>query len=173
MDSSERRRNILKILKSRDEPIKGTALAEMFGISRQVIVQDIAILRASGENILATPKGYIIPEVQAPSALIKTLVCKHHTYEEIEDELVTIVDLGGRVIDVVVDHPIYGEKRGMLMIASRQDVRDFMKALKEDGIKPLSSLTGGVHLHNIEVKDQECFKRIKEALEAKGYLIKA
>jgi hypothetical protein len=172
MDSFERRKNILNLLKSNTGPIIGADLAERFGVSRQVIVQDIAILRAAGEDIIATPRGYIVPNRQETTFLKKTLVCEHHTCNEIEDELTTIVDLGGRIIDVIIEHPIYGEKRGLLMISSRQDVKDFMKSLKEYGAQPLSSLTGGVHLHTVEVRDEECFNRIKNALDKKGYLIK-
>jgi len=171
MGSSIRRNNILNLLKSSKEPIRGIDFAEKFGVSRQVIVQDIAILRAGGENILATPRGYIIPDNQQSSYLIKTLVCKHHTYDEIEDELTAIVDLGGKIIDVIIEHPIYGEKRGLLMISSRQDVMDFMKNLRQDEAQPLSSLTGGIHLHTLEVKDEASFEKIKGTLDKKGYLI--
>ncbi len=172
LNSSERRKGIFQVLNSAKEPVKGADLAAKFDVSRQVIVQDIAVLRAAGKDILATPRGYIIPDSRQPSFLKKTLVCKHHTYYEIEDELTTIVDLGGKIIDVIIEHPIYGEKRGLLMISSRLDVEDFMTSLKRDKAAPLSTLTGGIHLHTVEVRDEATFKRIRDALDKKGYLIK-
>lgn len=173
MDSWERRKEILKLLRKKDKPIKGMDLANKFGVSRQVIVQDIAILRAKGESILATPQGYIIPVVEEENKIIETIVCKHTKYEEIEDELTTIVDLGGRVLDVVVEHPLYGEIKSPLMIDSRLDVAQFMKNLKKTKAEPLSTLTDGVHIHSVEVEDKKTLERIKEALNEKNYLIES
>ncbi len=172
MDANERRQEILKILKSSSEPVKGTDLSERLEVSRQVIVQDIAILRARGENILATPQGYLIPKTYGKERLIKTIVCTHKTNDELEDELKTIVDLGGKIIDVIVEHPLYGEIKSQLQIDSRHDLRLFMENLKATKAEPLSSLTGGVHLHTIEVEDEKTLKRIKESLLEKNYLIK-
>lgn len=171
MDSSERREEILKFLKKKDGPIKGMDLAEIFDVSRQVIVQDIALLRAKGEDILATPQGYLISDNIKDDKLIKTIVCKHSGYEEIEDELKTIIDLGGKVIDVVVEHPIYGEIRSPLMISSRLELSEFMRSLEKTNAEPLSSLTDGVHIHTLEVEDENIFKKIVEKLHEKGYLI--
>jgi hypothetical protein len=171
MMSTGRRKEILEILKQGKGPIKGTDLADRLGVTRQVIVQDIAILRAAGEDIIATPRGYIFINPVQTDAITRTIVCRHHTHEEIEQELTTIVDLGGSIIDVIIEHPVYGEKRGVLMISSRQDVRDFMKSIENECAQPLSSLTGGVHLHTIQVKNEESFKRIREELMKRDFLI--
>lgn len=171
MESSKRRNSIQNMLRSNTGPITGTELAETFGVSRQVIVQDIAILRAAGADILATPRGYIIHTPFSPNVITKTLICRHYTSKELEDELTTIVDYGGKVIDVIIEHPIYGEIRGILMISSRQDVKEFMESLGKEGAQPLSSLTGGIHLHTVEVKDERTFSRIKRELKAKGYIL--
>lgn len=170
MESAERRLEILNSLKQLEKPIKGTELAEKFGVSRQVIVQDIALLRAKGEDILATPQGYIILKKEEVN-VIRTIVCKHSGYNEIEDELITIVDMGGKVLDVIVEHPLYGEIKSPLMISSRLDVEEFMKNLKATKAEPLSSLTDGVHIHSIEARDEETLEKIKVALWQKGYLI--
>jgi len=167
----ERRDKILNDLRKNHRPIKGTELAEMYNVTRQVIVQDIALLRARGENILATPQGYLIPKIDTERRIEKKIVCKHKLYSEIEDELRTIVDLGGKAIDVIVEHPIYGEIRGSLEIDSRLDVEEFMSHLKNTSAEPLSSLTEGVHIHTIEVRDEESFRRIKAVLKEKGYLV--
>ncbi|HHV27644.1 MAG: transcription repressor NadR [Clostridiaceae bacterium] len=172
MNSDERRLEIINILNKLDEPISGTELAKKLGVSRQVIVQDIAILRASGEEIIATPQGYIILKDVDGNRIIKTIVCKHSTYDEIEDELKTIVDMGGKILDVIVEHPVYGEIKGSLMISSRLDVEKFIKNLKNTNAEPLSSLTDGIHIHSIEIEDEETFKKIIEKLEEKSYLIK-
>jgi len=167
----ERREKILNALRKNHKPIKGTELAQMCDVTRQVVVQDIALLRARGENILATPQGYLIPKTDGERRIEKKIVCKHKLANEIEDELRTIVDLGGKIIDVIVEHPLYGEIRGSLEISSRLDLQEFMSNLKHTSAEPLSSLTEGVHIHTIEVRDEESFKRIKEALKEKGYLV--
>lgn len=172
MDANERRQEILFILKGSKEPVKGTDLSEQLDVSRQVIVQDVAILRARGENILATPQGYLIPQLYGKEKLIKTIACTHQNNKEIEEELRTIVDLGGKILDVVVEHPLYGEIKSQLQISSRHDLKQFVDNLNETKAEPLSSLTGGVHIHTIEVEDEETLNRIKTNLLEKKYLIK-
>jgi transcriptional regulator of NAD metabolism len=171
MDAHYRREEIFKVLKESKNPIKGTELSQKFQVSRQVIVQDIAILRAKGKNIIATPQGYIIPNTYDKNRILKTIACNHEGYDEIEDELKTIIDMGGKVIDVIVDHPLYGEIRSLLEIGSRLELQQFMDNIKKTNAEPLSSLTGGIHIHTIEVENEEIFERIKEALIRKKYLI--
>ncbi|WP_026894929.1 transcription repressor NadR [Clostridiisalibacter paucivorans] len=170
MDAKERRNEILRTLINTDNPIKGIDIANIFDVSRQVIVQDIAILRAKGEDIIATPQGYLIVK-KSNKKLLKAIVSKHQGYDEIEDELTTIVDLGGKIIDVIVEHPLYGEIKSPLMIGSRLDVKSFMEKIKEVQAEPLSSLTDGVHIHTIEVPSEEVFQQIKIRLKEKKYLI--
>lgn len=171
MEAWERREKILNLLKSSDKPIKGTELSNRYQVTRQVIVQDIALLRARGEDILATPQGYIVPRESKGNSIIKKIVCKHNEYDEIEDELKTIVDLGGKIIDVIVEHPLYGEIVSKLDISSRLHVDEFMGNLKKTKAEPLSTLTEGVHIHTIEVENEKVFQIIREALKEKNYLI--
>ncbi|WP_132994938.1 transcription repressor NadR [Sporanaerobacter acetigenes] len=171
MDSEERRKEVLRVLKNSKKPVKGTELAKKMGVSRQVIVQDIAILRASGSDIVATPQGYIIFGNEEGKKMIKTIVCKHSGCSEIEDELYTIVDAGGKVLDVIVEHPLYGEIKSPLMISSRLEVDEFIKNLKDTKAEPLSSLTDGVHIHSIEIDDEKTFEKIVQKLKNKKYLI--
>lgn len=168
----ERREKILEMLIKSEKSIKGIDLSEKLQVSRQVIVQDIAILRASGENILATLQGYSIPKTYEKDKVQKAIACVHEGYDEIEDELKTIIDLGGSVIDVLVDHPVYGEIKSQLQIYSRYDIDQFVEGLKSTKAEPLSLLTGGIHIHRIEADDEQTIKRIKEALLKKRYLIK-
>lgn len=172
MDANGRRKEIINILKKSEDPVKGTDLSEALQVSRQVIVQDIAILRARGESILATPQGYLMPKSYEKRKLTKTIACTHENNQQLEEELRTIVDLGGKIIDVIVEHPLYGEIKSQLQIGSRHDLSMFMENLKLTNAEPLSSLTGGVHLHTIEVDNEDTFRRIKKALSEKKYLIK-
>lgn len=172
MDANERRELILNFLNNTVEPIKGTELSEKLKVSRQIIVQDIALLRAKGKNIIATPQGYILPKKQEKTSILKTIACNHKGNDAMEDELMTIVDLGGKIIDVIVEHPIYGEIKSQLQISSRYDLKIFMDNIKTTKSEPLSSLTGGVHLHTIEVEDEKMYEMIIQKLLEKNHLIK-
>ncbi|AZT89616.1 transcription repressor NadR [Caldicellulosiruptor changbaiensis] len=169
MRTEERRNKIIEILKNAKKAISGTELAKLFGVTRQVIVQDIAILRAKGIKILSTPQGYIIDHTKENS--IKIVFAVKHECERTEEELNLIVDNGGKVLDVIVEHPLYGELRGLLMLSSRYDVSKFMEFVKEGKAKLLSSLTGGVHLHTVEADSEEVLNRIQKILKEKGFLM--
>ena len=134
-------------------------------------VQDVAILRAAGYDIIATPQGYLIPRAGQTQRITRVVAVKH-SRDEIEDELTTIVDLGGRILDVIIEHPVYGEFKGRLMTSSRSDVRTYLKTMEREEAKPLSSLTEGVHLHTIEADSVPILDRIEKALREKGYLLR-
>ncbi|HHY98344.1 MAG TPA: transcription repressor NadR [Firmicutes bacterium] len=170
MSSGSRRQKIVEVLKDRGEPVTGSDLAASLGVSRQVIVQDIALLRARGEKILSTPRGYLLAGKVIPGLATRVIACKH-TREQLADELHTIVAHGGRIIDVIVEHPLYGELRGMLMIESHKDVEEFDRALTESAAKPLSALTEGMHLHTVQAASEAALDGVEAALEAKGYLL--
>jgi transcriptional regulator of NAD metabolism len=124
------------------------------------VVQDIAILRAAGNEILATPQGYRLPQ-QSSRAFRAILACRHAP-ERTEEELQILVDHGVRILDVLVEHPVYGELRGSLMIESRADLQDFLGNI----------LTQGVHLHTVEASREEMISRAKAKLRARGFLLK-
>jgi transcriptional regulator of NAD metabolism len=171
MDTNTRRENILNDLEISEIAIKGSKLAQKYKVSRQVIVQDIAILRARGIEIYATPQGYQI-EKPRENVIRGRIVSKHETLEELEDELTTIIDLGGGILDVIVEHPIYGEIKAPLMLFSRRDIAEFIKKITNLEAEPLSKLTEGVHIHTIEARSEEILEEIKEALYDKEYLLK-
>lgn len=168
MEGNKRREQLMKILQENGEPISGGELSRLLGVSRQVIVQDIALLRASDINIISTTKGYLIYQVDSPT--VKRIFKVKHTTEQIEDELCTIVDNGGKILDVLVTHEIYGAITTALIIRNRQDVYDFVKKVKEKKIVPLKELTDGVHQHTVEAESEETLNRINNALKEKGYL---
>ena len=161
MKAEERRRAIAQTLTA-DKPISATTLAGEFSVSRQIIVGDIALLRAGGMNIVATPRGYKLGGV---TGLVRTLAC-FHSGEDTEQELLTMVDEGCTVIDVVVEHPLYGQITGQLSLSSRYDVQQFIE--KSRNTAPLSSLTDGVHIHNLQCPDEDAFLRVCRKLEALG-----
>lgn len=164
----ERRRGILGMLRKTGSPLVGSDLAKRLDVSRQVIVQDIALLRARGHRILATSRGYLMlddgPRVTA------ALSCRHTTFEEMQDELSTIVGLGGTIMDVSVEHPVYGDLRGSLMLRTQEDIITYMTRIKTSGAEPLSLLTHGVHLHNVGAPDEATIQKITDALREKGFL---
>ncbi len=171
MDSAaERRRRIIAWMRAHAQPVRGGELAKRLRVSRQCLVQDVAILRAGGEEILATPQGYRLPE--KPSRSHRTLLACKHLPERTEEELQILVDNGVKVLDVIVEHPIYGELRGALMIESRADVQDFLGRVRSSRASLLSSLTRGVHLHTVEASRPAMIARAKTALRRRGFLLK-
>lgn len=168
MEGNKRRENLIKILNNQTEPVSGSELSKLLSVSRQIIVQDIALLRASDYNILSTTKGYLLYHSDYPK--IKRIIKVKHSTEQIEDELCTIVDNGGRILDVLVMHEIYGEIATELIIRNRQDVYDFVKKVHEKKIVPLKELTDGVHLHTIEAESEAALDQIEKALREKNYL---
>jgi hypothetical protein len=168
MEASKRRDKIMERLKKASTPVVARELADSYDVSRQVIVGDIALLRASGEEILSTPKGYIMrPSVD--SHYKKKIVCQH-SKDQTEEELLTIVRLGGEVIDVIVEHPLYGEMSGALNIRSQDDVRTFLEQLDREEASLLSDLTDGLHTHTISAKNKDIIGKIEESLKTKGLL---
>ena len=167
--SEKRREKIIKVLIKNAEPVSGSTLAKQFKVSRQVIVQDVAILRAKGCEIMATPQGYLLP--QGAGAREKAVLAVKHTPLETEAELNTMVDFGLKVLDVQVEHPLYGELKGYLMLESRQDVKRFVERVNLEGVSLLSSLTNGVHLHTVEYRRQEDLEGARQALLKKGFLV--
>jgi len=171
MTTLERREKIRELLEQSAKPISATALARQFHVSRQVVVGDIALLRASGTEILATPNGYIhASHTQANGNILRTLACNHGE-NRLAEELYTIIDNGGAMIDVIVDHPIYGQLTGQLNLFSRYDTDRFLKSVEENRALLLSRLTDGVHLHTISCKDEDTFQRITAALAHAGILL--
>lgn len=168
MKKENRREQILHTLQTRQEPIRAAQLAKQFHVSRQSIVGDIALLRASGYDITATPRGYVIPDSQPQS--IYQIACKHDV-DTMKDELYTIVDFGCKIIDVIVEHPIYGELTGTLQLSSRYDVDQFIQNIQKLDAEPLSILTQGIHLHTISCPGEETYHRVIKALQDKHILL--
>jgi len=168
MNASERRLKITRLLREGKKPIPASALAGEFGVSRQIIVGDIALLRAGGLNVLATPRGYVMEAT--PQYASRSVVCRHGA-ERVRDELYTVVDLGGALIDVTVEHPIYGQICAPLHIFSRYDADAFCRKLELPDARPLCELTSGIHLHTLRAPDDKTLNRIIEGLSGGGFLL--
>ena len=148
-DGEMRRMNILEILNNRTTPVSGTELAGKLGVSRQVIVQDIALLRADNKEIMSTYKGYILHSPDKDSREYMRVLRVNHGTEDTLDELQTIVDYGGRVLDVSVEHGLYGHITVDLIINNRLDASEFVAQMEQSHDQPLKALTGGCHYHTV------------------------
>lgn len=176
MDAKERRQQIIEMLKnaeSNGKPVSAASLAKHFGVSRQVIVGDVALLRAAGSDISSTARGYVYREdSDAPAAFGYTgIVACSHGDDLLLEELYCVVDYGGCLIDVMIEHPIYGQLSGTLDIRSRFDADQFAAKVACGEGTPLSALTGGIHLHRIGCRNEEDFLRIRNALSERGILL--
>lgn len=168
LDNGSRRKKIKEIIGRRTEPISGSELARGLNVSRQVIVQDIAFLRASGESILSTGRGYLPGGITQDG--FSRVIFVQHSADEIRDELYTIVDFGGRIQDVFVIHPVYGKISAELSVRNRNDADRFLEDIHNNKTKPLLELTGAVHAHTITAESEESLDAIAEALKKKGYM---
>ena len=171
LDGEVRREKIIEMLKDSSTPLSGTELSGKLGVSRQVIVQDIALLRAINKNILSTNKGYVLFEPRKEQEKCRKTLCVRHTTEQVLDEFYTIVDLGGKILDVVVEHDLYGQIAVDLIIASRADAEEFFRKMQESRVKPLKELTQDIHYHTVVARDEKAMEGIEQALWKKGYLI--
>lgn len=170
MDNVQRRKQIIEILHEAEAPVNGTTLAKMCKVSRQIIVGDIAMLRAKGSNIISTPRGYQLLHVE-PVGYRRLMVCKHGM-ELMQLELETMVDNGGVVENVLVEHEVYGELEAKLNLRSRRDLQQYMTLMKQSHAPLLSSLSGGIHTHSIWAMSEEELDVIEEKLDALGILYK-
>ena len=169
MKNEQRREKILSILNENTEAINATNLAKMFSVTRQIIVADIALLRAFGYPIRAEHKGYVL-EKKSDNKIIKRIVVKHDN-NNVKEELYAVVDNGGTVLDVIVEHSVYGKISAELNLSSRYEIDKFVQKINDSGVSPLSTLTKGLHIHTISVKDQESLERIIKDLTKLKILI--
>ena len=168
MSSIDRRDNILKLLLESNETIKGSHIAKEYSVTRQIIVKDIAILRAEGKNIIATPDGYIINKNENK---VKAIIAVTHSEEEMFDEMNIVIKYGGIIEDVVVEHPLYGEITGMLMIKNYNELNKFIQKYQEQRAKLLSVLTNGVHLHTISAESEDDINLIISELRKCNFIV--
>ncbi|KHD86865.1 transcription repressor NadR [Heyndrickxia ginsengihumi] len=166
----ERRQWILQLLKHSSTPITGGELAKKANVSRQIIVNDITLLKAKNEPIIATSQGYLFLQSSPHQQTFeKTIVCSHST-DRVQDELNALVDHGVTVKDVKIEHPVYGDLTASIMVSNRQEVGQFIQKIHETKASYLSVLTGGIHIHTIEAPSEEQLNKAEETLREMGIL---
>ena len=168
MKGEERRNQLLNILASSNVPVPGGALSRELKVSRQIIVQDISLLRANGAVIYSTNKGYLLQEEKKHSRVFKVF----HSDEQVEEELSAIVDAGGQIRDVFVYHKVYGVIKADMNIKSRRDIRTYMEEISTGKSSLLKNVTSGYHYHTIDAESEEILNAIQEELAQKGFLAK-
>lgn len=166
MKGQERREEIIRILQASETPVPGTELAARLDVSRQVIVQDMALLRTGGVEIVSTHRGYVLTGTKQVSRVFKVI----HTEEQVEEELNLYVDFGGKVEDVFVYHKVHGVIRVPLNIRSRRDVRKYMEDISTGKSTQLMKLTSNYHYHTITAESEEILDQIQEELTARDML---
>ena len=166
MDGQARRKKIIDIVRKSDKPVSGTFLANELNVSRQVVVTDVALIRANGVNIISTHRGYIINN---SDSRCKRIIKSRHTDEQILDELFTIVDNGGCAENIIINHRYYNRLEAPLNVSSRREAKVFMEAIVSGKSKSLSSATSGYHYHVISADDEATLDIIENELKAKGY----
>ena len=168
----KRRTQILQLLQENSTPLSGTTLARTFDVSRQVIVQDIALMRAENHSILSTNKGYLYRSAESKNTQPKRVFYVKHTTDQVLEEFLTVTELGGKVLDVAVEHEIYGQIRVDLLIETPEDAREFARKLSTCRDNPLKVLTDDCHYHTVAAPSLRLLDLIQQELESGGFLIK-
>ncbi len=167
MKAGQRRKEIVNIMMSEQKAISGGQLSEKLGVSRQIIVQDIAALKADGYEILSTHNGYVMQTTPLYERVFKVF----HTKEQTEDELTTIIDFGGTVADVFVWHKVYGKMTAPLNISSRHHIAQFLEGVRTGKSSELMNVTGGYHYHTVRAETEEILDKIEKTLNSMNYIV--
>ena len=171
MTGEMRRDGLLRMLQEQAKPMSGTALAKAFGVSRQVIVQDIALMRAENHRILSTNKGYLYRSEDMENTQPKREFFVRHQNDGVMEEFMTVLELGGRILDVAVEHEIYGQIRVDLLIETAQDAENFAERIVNCRDNPLKVLTDDCHYHTVAAPSEKLLDMIEGELRGKGYLL--
>lgn len=167
MKATERRKEILSLLGNTSSPIPAGMLSEKFAVSRQVIVQDIALLRANGYDVISTNRGYYIGGAIRAGRVFK---CRHRL-DELVEEAAIIIDGGGRVEDVFVNHRVYGRISARLDLITKMHAEELHRSLVSGASRPLMSVTDGYHYHTVSAENDAALDKIEAALRRRGFLI--
>lgn len=165
---NERRQLILNLIKEADSPIKAGDIAEQCLVTRQVIVNDISILRAEGNGITSTSKGYTIEKTTKNLYVIEC----DHSEKDILEELYIIADCGCGVLNVIVEHDVYGEIIGNIEVFNRFEADEFYNKFKNSKTVSLSALTNNRHMHTLSCPSEKRFEEVKKRLVESGFIVK-
>ena len=167
MKSDERRKNIVNFLLNEKRAVSGSELSKKYGVSRQIIVKDIAVLKEQGNDIFASNSGYVIHSSPMKERTFKLF----HTTEQTKDELQLIVDRGGVVADVYVWHKAYGKMEAKLNISTRFQIEQFIESVRTGKSVELMHITGGYHYHTVRAVSEDVLDGIERALKEKNYIV--
>lgn len=168
MNGEERRTKLINILSDSDIPVSGSALSQRLSVARQVIVQDVALLRANGYEIFSTSRGYVLLSKNEHSRIFKLI----HSDDDAEQELSLIVDLGGRIKDVFVYHKAYGIVKADMNIRTHKDIDEYMRNINSGKSTLLKNVTSGYHYHTVTADDRQTLDEIEKRLREKGFFAK-
>ena len=169
MKGEERRKQLLNILSSSNNPVSGGTLSKELNVSRQIIVQDISLLRVQRSYHFFPPTKAICSRRTGKYSRVFKV---YHTDDQVEEELSTIVDAGGQIRDVFVYHKVYGVLKADMGIKSRRDIRAYMEEISTGKSSLLKNVTSGYHYHTIDAESEEILDAIQEELQQKGFLAK-
>ncbi len=161
MKAESRREEIALLLSASQNPLSGSFLAEKFHVSRQIIVSDISALKQKGFDIISTHSGYVMQKSPFKERVFKL----KHTTDQTEEELSSIVELGGTIVDVFVWHKVYGKVEVPLNIYSLNQVKEFIEGVRTGKSSELMHITGGYHYHTVRANSEEILDKIQFALE--------
>lgn len=168
MNSVERRKEILKQIRSSSGPLSGGSLASTMSVSRQVIVKDIAALKEEGNEIISTNRGYILNRPPRVKRVFKMV----HSDDEVGDELYTILDMGGRIEDVFVWHKTYGRITAEIEIYTKEDAKAYIDSLENGRSSPLKNVTSEYHYHTVTAENEATLDAIADEMEKRGFLVR-
>ena len=168
LKADNRRKEIAVLLANSKEAVSGDALSARFGVSRQIIVQDIATLRERGYEIQSTHYGYVLKGMPLCERVFEV----NHTQSQTADELSIIIGNGAIVKDVFVQHNVYGRLSAPLNIHNKAHVERFIGGVRSSSSVELMELTGGHHFHTVMADTEETLDVVQAALEKSGYLVK-
>lgn len=171
MDAARRRKKITEILRQAGRPVTGNELAALLDVTRQVVVQDMALLRAGGSPFIATSSGYMMLDAVAVNRPVKVFTCRHESLAQAEAELMMIVESGGRIRDIIIEHPVYGEITGTIMVKTPEAVKSLIARLGRKDAQMLSSITDGIHMHTVDADSEEILTEIEMKLRQAGILL--
>lgn len=166
MKADQRRKEIASYMMSAQNAVPGGKLSEKFGVSRQIIVQDISALKEAGYEILSTHSGYVMQTKPFNTRVFKVI----HSDEDVATELNLIVDLGGTIEDVFIYHKVYNKVAAPMGIKSRRDVEVFLEGIASGKSSLLKNVTSGYHYHTVMAENKDTLDLIEEKLKENGFL---
>jgi len=128
-------------------------------------------MRAENYGILSTNKGYLLRSEKTENMQPKRVFFVKHSRQQVLEEFRTVLELGGKFLDVAVEHEIYGQIRADLLIETDEDAVEFYEKLLVCRDNPLNVLTDGCHYHTVSAPSEKLLDLIEAELCGKGMLI--